>query len=63
VEQPKSQSDQVKEIVAELSKLQKEYEAKQAVLRRKLCELFSSGPATPQREIVKKVVDFFLFEK
>lgn len=59
--QQKSQSEQVREVVAELSRLQKEYQEKQAVLRRKLCELFSSGPATPQREIVKKVVDFFLF--
>lgn len=63
MEQPRSQSDQVKEIVTELARLQKEYDEKQAVLRRKLCELFSSGPRTPQREIVKKVVEFFLFEK
>lgn len=56
-----SQSEKIKEIVDELARLRKNYEADQAALRVNLCALFEDGPPTPQREIVKKVVDFFLF--
>jgi hypothetical protein len=57
----KSQSEQVREIVEELAKAQREFEAKQLELRKKLHDMFGIGPATPQREIVKQVIDFFLF--
>jgi hypothetical protein len=57
----KSQSEQVREIVEELAKVQREFEAKQLELRKKLHDVFGSGPVTPQREIVKQVIDFFLF--
>ena len=56
-----SQSDRIKEIVTELVKAQNEYYAKQWELRTKLRDLFECGPKTPQREIVKKVIDLFLF--
>lgn len=57
----KSQSEQIKTIVDELVKTEQEYKAKQLALRAKLRDLFECGPRTPQREIVKQVIDFFLF--
>lgn len=56
-----SQSQKVKEVVDELSRLRHDYEDKQAELRSKLHDLFGCGPDMPQREIVKKLVDMFLF--
>jgi len=56
-----SQSQRVKEVVDELVELRREYEAKQAEIRERLHALFSVGPTTPQREILKKVIDFFCF--
>jgi hypothetical protein len=56
-----SQSAQIKAIVDELTRLQQQYEIEQATLRAKLFDLFGDGPATPQREIVKQLVDMFLF--
>jgi hypothetical protein len=58
---PKSQSEAVREVVEELTRVQHEYEAKQLELRTKLRNLFGVGPATPQRDIVKQVIDLFLF--
>ena len=55
------QSSKVKAVVDELVALRKQYDAQQAVLRKRLHDLFYCGPSSSQRQVVCDLVDMFLF--
>jgi hypothetical protein len=56
-----SQSAKIKLIVDELVLLRHEYDIRQAAIRTKLHDLFGDGPPLAQRQVVKDLIDMFLF--
>ena len=56
-----SQSAKIKLIMDELIALRHDYDRHQAAIRSKLHDLFGDGPATAQRQVLKDLIDMFLF--